>query len=114
MINFVKVMDKKILKLTLNRKWFEMIFCNIKKEEYREIKKHWNSRLLDKESGEFRDYTHVEFTNGYSSDSPKMVVECLGIEIGTGNAYWGAEEGVEYYVIKLGEIVESSNVISYI
>ena len=36
------------LHLNLKKKWFEMIFNGIKTEEYREIKEHWASQLLDK------------------------------------------------------------------
>jgi hypothetical protein len=37
----------KTLNLTLKRKWFDMILSGEKKEEYREIKPYWASRLLD-------------------------------------------------------------------
>lgn len=37
----------KVLYLTLNKKWFDMIASGIKKHEYREIKKYWLIRLLD-------------------------------------------------------------------
>lgn len=40
-------MKPKILHLTLKKKWFDMIASGEKKEEYREIKPHWASRLLD-------------------------------------------------------------------
>lgn len=35
-----------ILKLTLRRKWFDMILRGEKKEEYREIKVSWTRRLM--------------------------------------------------------------------
>ena len=35
----------KTLKLTLTRKWFDMILRGEKKEEYREIKPYWEQRL---------------------------------------------------------------------
>lgn len=37
----------KVLHLTLKKKWFDMIASGQKKEEYREIKQHWASRLID-------------------------------------------------------------------
>jgi hypothetical protein len=38
---------RKTLHLNLKRKWFDMILSGEKKEEYREIKKHWVKQLLD-------------------------------------------------------------------
>ena len=39
-------MSLRILDLTAERRWFDMIFSREKKEEYREIKDHWARRLL--------------------------------------------------------------------
>lgn len=39
--------------LPIKRKWFDMIASGVKKEEYREIKKHWVSRLVDERSRAF-------------------------------------------------------------
>lgn len=39
-------MEKKILHLTLKKKWFDMILSGVKKEEYREVKAYWVDRLL--------------------------------------------------------------------
>lgn len=33
--------EKKILRLTICKKWFVMIIAGTKKEEYREIKAYW-------------------------------------------------------------------------
>jgi len=87
------------LTLTLKKKWFDMIFSGEKKEEYRTIKKHWKSRL------EGKSYDKILFINGYHPDSPRFEIECLGISIATGKKEWGAEDAVEYYVIKLGKIL---------
>jgi hypothetical protein len=38
--------EKKILYLTLKKKWFDMILSGEKKEEYREIKEHWALILM--------------------------------------------------------------------
>jgi len=37
----------KILNLTLKKKWFDMILSGEKKEEYREIKQYWETRLFE-------------------------------------------------------------------
>lgn len=87
-----------ILKLTLKKKWFNMIASGEKKEEYREIKNYYMNRLTNK-------YEQVLFTNGYRKDSPKLLVECLWIGIGKGITEWGAEKGKNYFVIKLGNIL---------
>lgn len=124
--------EPKILHLTLKKQWFDMIKSGEKKEEYRQIKSHWISRLLD-EYGEnkiipadimydivingfepeqvfkayfskLKEFDFVVFRNGYSGGAPLMSVECLGISIGEGRPEWGAPSG-ECFVIKLGEIV---------
>jgi hypothetical protein len=43
-------MEAKILKLTLNKKWFDMILSREKKEEYREVKWHWIKRLTNQDA----------------------------------------------------------------
>lgn len=89
---------RKILHLTLTKKWFDMIYSGIKKEEYREIKEYWDKRLS-------KEYDIIKFVNGYGSDRPTILIECLGIEIGKGNTEWGGGDE-DVYIIKLGEILE--------
>lgn len=102
----------KILKLTIKKKWFDMILSGEKTEEYREIKPHWVTRLTNQtmylvrpqSQWKFNQYDAIQFFNGgyYSDDLPNFIIECKFIEIGLGNPEWGAEEGVEYFIIKLG------------
>jgi len=105
----------KTLKLTLKKKWFDMILSGEKKEEYREIKRYWIQRLCDEFSFEifdpecFQHFDLIEFSNGYGSKVPRFTIECKGIEIAKGNTKWGAEPNVEYFVIKLGNIFETKN-----
>lgn len=92
---------KKVLKLTINKEWFDMIVSGEKNEEYREIKKYWVSRLVNQqsESGdvlfdefggycrvigklEYKPFTHVLFINGYRKDSPRIEKEIESISIG--------------------------------
>lgn len=100
--------QKKILHLTLKKKWFDMIAAGIKKEEYREIKPYWKKRLIVNSFCPkliFKKYDVVVFKNGYSKDAPTLTVECLGIHVDYGLSEWGAELKQKYYVIELGDIL---------
>jgi len=101
----------KTLKLTLNKKWFDLIEKGIKTEEYREFKDYWITRLTNGTPAyiEFKNFDFVEFTNGYNKKSPQVTLECLGIDEGFGKGEWGAVEGVRYFVIKLGREVARQN-----
>ncbi|MBL4621940.1 MAG: hypothetical protein JKY89_06035 [Immundisolibacteraceae bacterium] len=88
-------LDAKVLHLPIKKEWQDMIKSGIKKEEYREIKPHWTSRIKNK---------HYDFTmlkNGYGKDAPRILMEVLGIEKGRGNPDWGAPD-YDVYIIKLG------------
>lgn len=109
------------LKLTLNKKWFDLIEQGIKTEEYREVKRFWIVRLLanieyltDLEGvknigARFKKFDYVEFTNGYSKSSRQITVEFVNLLIGQGLPEWGAVEGQEYFIIKLGSEVGRRN-----
>jgi len=86
-----------ILHLTLKREWFDMIASGVKKEEYREIKEYWDSRLN-------KEYDVVLFRNGYNRTSPEMMVELKDIKKGTGNKDWGAPNE-KVYILELGKIL---------
>jgi hypothetical protein len=92
-----------ILHLTFKGKdWFEMILNGAKKEEYREIKPYWESRLDGKK------FDTVKLQMGRNPGSPSMYVECLGIEKGgQGNTDWGWVEPC--YKIKLGRVLKVEN-----
>jgi hypothetical protein len=96
--------NRKILKLTLKKKWFDMILSGEKKEEYRDIKPYFNVRLLNK------SYDYVEFTNGYGKDKPQILVEYKGLQSSLGIELWGAPLGKVVYIIKLGSIVLTRNI----
>ena len=93
---------KKVLDLPLKAKWYEMIECGEKLEEYREIKPYWCNRLLGASRTIGRQYTHVRFRYGYTRKT--MTFEIKDIVIGEGKPEWGAERGKKYFVIKLGRI----------
>jgi hypothetical protein len=131
----------KILKLTLKKKWFDLIKSGAKLEEYREIKAHWLSRFIDKKQYpaeseddyknivenilydyrmgfdltnvineyycQFRQFTHIQFTNGYSKNSPTFTIELLGISVGRGNPDWGAPTDKYVFILKLGKIINN-------
>lgn len=99
----------KNLHLTLKKKWFDMIASGEKKEEYREVKPYWIKRLTAYNNAfdHCRDFSAIEFKNGYGKDAPTLLFECDEIIIGTGKPEWGAEPDKEYFVIKLGKILKS-------
>ncbi|MCF7798484.1 ASCH domain-containing protein [Candidatus Woesearchaeota archaeon] len=85
-------MEKRILHLTLLRKWFEKIASGEKTKEYREIKPYWIKRLENK------TYDEIWFKNGYNKDAPFMRVEWRGLK---------KEKGE--FSIHLGKILEIKN-----
>lgn len=102
----------RVLHLTLKKKWFLMIASGEKKEEYREIKNYWMSRLCNlKEEVEhcgldYKRFDIVEFKNGYSKNAPIIRLQFIESYVDLGKPEWGAEPGKEYFVIKLGEIIK--------
>lgn len=84
----------KTLDLVLKHKWYDMIECGEKREEYREIKPYWQKRLMDK------DYTLVRFHRGYTNTTMLFIVS--NIKIGYGNPHWGAPYK-DVFKIELGE-----------
>lgn len=97
----------KTLKLTLKKKWFDMIASGVKKEEYRKEGQWIVSRLYERVAFAKRPYDAVEFTNGYGADRPFVRVEFLGFEYGGGKPEWGGAPDV--YIIKLGKVLERRN-----
>lgn len=115
----------KTLHLNLKKKWFDMILSGEKKEEYREVKEFWVSRLAVSHLGavggdfhhrhkniayRFKHFDTFTFKNGYAADAPEIVIECKGIQIKEGNAEWGAEPKTKYFVLSLGEILSTKNI----
>ena len=100
------------LHLTLKKKWFDKILSGEKKEEYRENKPYWRSRLIANTPGHttlFKRFNHIIFKNGYGKDAPTMTVECLGIELRKHEHValdTIALDTGELFVIKLGKVRE--------
>ncbi len=70
---------KKILHLTLKKKWFKLIANGEKTIEYREMKPYWDKRFFEKDSKFIKRYDEIYFRNGYKKDSPFMRVEWKGL-----------------------------------
>ena len=93
----------RVLRLTLKRKWFDMIASGRKQEEYRTPGKWILSRLQGKE------YDVVEFKNGYGPNVPTVTVKYRGWKMSSGLAEWGAAPSVQYVTIKLGRVLSLHN-----
>lgn len=94
-------MKKKILHLTLKKIYFDQIVHGIKKEEYRDVKKYWLSRLYNKYYY-VKTFDEIHFRNGYRKGSPFMRVVFKGTT-------QGKIKGEDKFVIKLGKILEIKN-----
>lgn len=99
--------------MTLQKHPFDMILSGQKKEEYREIKEYWHSRLVNKDGG-FKNITQIEFVNGCSPDSPRFVIQCTGISMGVPVNAWagGFESTKQVYILKLGKLISYANIDS--
>lgn len=95
---------RRVLHLTLKRRWFEMIASGTKHEEYREMKPYWHKRLQG------QSFDAVHFRNGYSAAAPAMLVELRAVESGLGIAEWGAPLAQPVYILRLGKMLKAPNV----
>ena len=111
-----------MLTLPIKKKWFDMILSGEKKEEYRDIKPYYDSRLMNlfgaiwvdgvllqgeavPEEVRRKSEQMIEFRNGYSNNSPSFVARCM-LSTGQGNPDWGAEPNKRYYVLKILEMIK--------
>lgn len=92
-----------MLILPIKKKWLDMIASGKKKEEYREIKPYYDSRLPWYFEYSKSVENEVVFRNGYSRNSPQLKCKCT-LDVGTGKTEWGAEEGKEYYILKILDV----------
>lgn len=102
--------ENPVLNLPIEKKWFDMIGDDIKKEEYRELKKYYHSRFQGgniKIKGRYYHPTDVLLclTNGYGNDKPKMLLKLRGLAVRCGKEEWGAVKDKQYYCLLLGEIL---------
>lgn len=135
----------KTLKLTLKKKWFDMIASGEKNHEYREVKDFFVSRLFyvikPMDISGFRTkkildmfnfakgyrkgsvnainfllnegyikpikYDQVEFRNGYSKDSPILLIQYSDLYIGNAVPEWSDNWQGDLFIIELGKIIEN-------
>lgn len=101
---------KKVLHLTLKKKWFCLIASGLKGYELREDKQHWRSRLLNKD-GSLRNFDEIHFRLGYGNTDPFMRVEFMVIhrlcmDKAKAFAVHGEEVKADQFVICLGKVLE--------
>jgi hypothetical protein len=111
-----------MLILPIKKKWFDMIRSGEKKEEYREIKPYYDSRLANAfgfimaggqivygeavpEEIRVPWPVPVIFRNGYSKNSPEIKAYC-NLKFGKGKQEWGAEPGEVYYILDITRVEE--------
>lgn len=96
------------LKLTLSKKPFEVMITGEKTIEYRRQSQWMKSRLFDKH-GNPREYSYIEFFNGYGKDRPHFTVEFKGVSV-IERAYQTFSNGLTVdikepvYTIRLGAL----------
>jgi hypothetical protein len=95
----------RILRLTIKRRWLEMIIKGVKKDEYRDINKYYASRLDNK------DYDFIEFYVGgyFGQDMPRAKFKFNGVTKGLGRVCWGAPD-YDVYKIHIGDLIEKINI----
>jgi hypothetical protein len=123
-------MNERVLKLTIRKKWFDLILSGEKVEEYRGIKDFWVSRLTDFDLKYLKQnnipieqiiewvnsdhfdatipYTHVQFFHGgyCGLQLPNAKFECKGIRIGEPRPEWSDNAQGNHFIIKLGKRVD--------
>ena len=88
-----------------------------KTQEFRKYSKWIQSRLFDKENN-IKQYDLVKFVNGYGKDKPYFVCNFIGVVKADVNIYMKYSNGLTIsdlttndYVIELGDIIETGNII---
>lgn len=94
-------MNNDTLYLPIKFEWIEMILPVIKREEYRELKPYWTTRLFNKD-GSPKQYKYICFHN-YKTE---WLFYYGGVSVGRGNVQWGAPHDKDVYKIKIGNFIE--------
>lgn len=94
------------LHLNLKKKWYDLIESGEKKEEYREVKPYWATRI---ENFNKNGNGLICFKNGYSKQARGMIVECKGVDLGFCDTKpeWG-QPNETHYILKLGKVLWKS------
>ncbi len=102
----------KILRLTLKKKWFDLIASGQKTIEYREVNDYWRARLIHKNYTDYKDFDEIHFRNGYKKKAPFMRIRWVGVSA-INSEYHKPENGEKLkgmqFTIFLGEILEIKN-----
>ena len=98
-----------MLTLPIKKKWFDMIVCGDKREEYRAETPYYAKRfksigLLDEHGDTTGNHAWVILRNGYGKDKPEIMCD-VTLKIGCGYSKLGAETDVWYYVLEIHGIV---------
>lgn len=99
------------LHLNLHHKWFYMILNGEKKEEYRELSDYWKKRLTTPSpiyGIKYKEFDTITFSNGYAKDRDQFTIEHKATRKWWGRTDWGAEPYKQYFVIHLGDIIETN------
>jgi hypothetical protein len=104
--------EMRILKLTIKKKWFDMILSGEKKTEYREVKWYWTNRLMEFDESDYKNYNAIQFFNGayFSESLPNFTIKLNGIYIGEGVEEWGAKKNEKYFCLELGNVIKSTQI----
>lgn len=96
-----------MLVLPIKKIWLDMILSKEKKEEYRDKSPYYMARfksIFDMFPNSYiptgLDKQRIILRNGYSRKSPSCIITA-SLDIKTGRPEWGAEEGKEYYVLRI-------------
>lgn len=110
-LQVIELNQRPILHLNLKGDWYFEIEHGDKRQEYREVKPHYD-RIFN-EFGYVKikgiEYHATEilvcFSNGYATDRPQMYWTLHNLAIAQGKEKWGARKDVEYYTLYLDEDV---------
>jgi hypothetical protein len=98
-----------MLTLPIKQKWFDMIVSGEKQEEYRAATDYWTKRFVSElvRQGKSPRRGHglkVRIRAGYRKNADLAELTLSMITTGTGRPEWGAEPGVEYYVLHIKRV----------
>ena len=91
-----------LLKVTIKRKWLDLILNGQKPIEYREKKPHWIARI------EGKNIDKIAMRNGYRADSPLAVFKVEKIEVVNPCSHSPANGEFlsgDTYAIHIGELI---------
>ena len=77
--------------------------CQASNDFTEELEYHLDNWYL-----EYKDYSHVEFKNGYSKNAPTIITECNGISIGNPTKQGAQLFKGNVFIISLGAVVWSN------